>query len=61
MKRGEMIRIIIDMAWCSLSEDESNMLLDHYKLTETDIQEFLYAGQRAINDIDEQFASEKPA
>ena len=61
MKRGEMIRIIVDMVWNCFPEEDANALLAHYNLDETDIREFLYAGQRAINDIDEQFAPKEPA
>lgn len=57
MERGEMARIIIEMAWNALSDEDSQELLDHYGLTEKDIQEFLALGEQEMNGIDQMLNS----
>ena len=57
MERGEMVRIIIEMAWNALSDQDSQELLDHYCLTEKDIQEFLTLGEQEMNGIDQILSS----
>ena len=57
MNRGETIRDIIEMA---LSESGFGSRLHYFNLSEKDMEDFLALGERAINDIDEQFTSGEP-
>lgn len=57
MNRGEVIRNVIEAAIC---ESGFKNKLYCFDLSEKDMEDFLTLGERAINDIDEQFASGEP-